>query len=305
APAPGLAADDLVLAHRSLVASGLPIRSINLVRGCLSAVKAGRLAERAGPAAVTTLAISDVEGDDAAVIGSGPTVPSGRSRAEICRKALEAVRAARVELPAAVTRLLVDGRDRPVRAADGDFPGVAPIDYTVVASIADAVAGAQAELIRRGYDVAAGEGAAYLRGDTRDAARRITATLDKLAPGTGGKPGAAVFGGETTVTVASATAGRGGRNLDLAARVALAIRDRDGAAVAAAGTDGCDGSSRAAGAIVDGGTAMRAESGGRALEAALAAFDTEPALEAAGDLLVSGPTGTNVGDLVIALAFGR
>jgi hydroxypyruvate reductase len=97
----------------------------------------------------------------------------------------------------------------------------------------------------------------------------------------------------------------GGRNLDLAARLALAIRGRRGIAVLVGGTDGRDGSSRAAGALVDGGTAARAEAAGLGLESALEAFDTESALEASGDLHVTGPTGTNVNDLRILLIAGE
>jgi len=334
APAPGLSCTELTLAHRALVASGLAIRSINLVRGCLSAVKGGRLSRRAHPAVTTTLAISDVEGDDAAVIGGGPTVPSRRSHAATCGEALDLVRAAGIELPAAALRVLEEGASaqgpddgaatagHATGSATRPAAGEPAIDYTVIASIADAVAGARAELERRGYHVVAGTGVAgaYLRGETRDAAGLIVRTLagqgahrrdgEAGRHGRDGEPGhvvadspiAAVFGGETTVAVTTATPGRGGRNLDMAARVALAIRGCDGVAVLAAGTDGCDGSSRAAGAVVDGGTATRAESGGRALEAALAAFDSEAALEAAGDLFVTGPTGTNVGDLVVAVA---
>lgn len=302
APQDGLDEDDLVEAHRVLVASGLPIRSINLVRGCLSATKAGRLAEAAAPAAVTTLAVSDVEGDDPAVIGSGPTVPPSVSRAEACREALAALRAARVDLPPRVSGFLERGASR----ADEAPPAQGELDFTVVASIGGAVRAASAALAARGFDVAflAAGSAGYLRGDTASAASRIVEVLGAAAPG---QRAAAVFGGETTVALPADArrpgfAGRGGRNLDLAARLALALRGRQGVAVAVGGTDGCDGSSRAAGAVVDGGTAARAEAARFPLEAALAAFDTEPALDAAGDLLVTGPTGTNVGDLVVAVA---
>jgi hydroxypyruvate reductase len=100
------------------------------------------------------------------------------------------------------------------------------------------------------------------------------------------------------VALPAGSRGRGGRNLDLACRLAMRIAGRGDVAVIAAGTDGRDGSSAAAGAVVDGATAGRA---GSPLAAALAAFDTEPALAATGDLVVTGPTGTNVGDLVVAV----
>lgn len=259
APVPGVSVVEVIASHRRLVASGLAIRSINLERAALSAVKAGRLAERTRPADVTTLAISDVEGDAPAVIGSGPTVPPS---------------------------------------------GMEGVDYTVIASVAGAVCGARDELVRRGYRVLAGAdaGAAYLHGRTDRAADLVLSAFGAVDVQAASGLRAAILGGETTVAVTAAHPGRGGRNLDLAARVALAISGRRDLAVAAAGTDGCDGSSRAAGAIVDGGTAARAERAGHPLAGALDAFDTEPALEASGDLLVTGPTGTNVGDLVIVVA---
>lgn len=325
APLDGIGDADLIATHRALVASGLPIRAINLVRGCLSATKAGRLAEAAAPAAVTTLAVSDVEGDDPAVIGSGPTVPPRRPRAADGAEALAVLRDARVDLPAAVVAFLERGAEGARVAQEATpsggaaaWPPGAPgdLDYAVVASVGGAVRAAREALALRGHDVdtMAAAGEAYLRGDTDQAAARILRCLDAAPAGgaafarAGARAAAvaAVFGGETTVALPAAAlrpgfAGRGGRNLHLAARLALALRGRDDVAVAVGGTDGCDGSSRAAGAVVDGGTAARAEAAGFPLEAALAAFHTEPALDAAGDLLVTGPTGTNVGDLVVAL----
>lgn len=293
APAGNLSFEDLVATYRALVASGLPIASINLVRGCLSAVKGGALAEAAYPAAVTTLAISDVELDDPAVIGSGPTVPPAEPLATRCRRAVAVLTASGVDVPPAVRTWLAQQVHRTIE------PQVPPaMDFTVIASVADAVSAATGQLERRGYSITPGSGY-ELRSDTAAAARRIVDVAQTLA--TEGKRQAFVFGGETTVAL-SAPAGRGGRNLDLAARVACALRGQTGVAVLAAGTDGADGSSKAAGAVVDGGSFERAERCGRSLEAALAAFDTEAALEASGDLIVTGPTGTNVGDLVVVVA---
>jgi glycerate 2-kinase len=328
APPEGIGEADLVRVHEILVASGLEIAAINLVRGCLSAVKAGRLAERARPARVTTLAISDVEGDDPRAIGSGPTVPPLISRAEAAARALAIVREAGLALPpSAFARLECD-------AARGEGQGASDEkwDVTVVASSGHAVRAAQAELRRRGYDATAVT--EYLHGDTAAAAARVLAAVDNgeaetaknflldgeaaiskavLLDGEAATANAVpiaresvsaravVLGGETTVALGAHAAGRGGRNLDLAARLALVVAGRPDLAIVVAGTDGCDGSSRAAGAVVDGGTAARAERRGFPLAAALAAFDTEPALEASEDLVVTGPTGTNVGDLVVAV----
>ena len=294
APADGLEIEDLAETHRELVTSGLSIRSINLVRGCLSAVKAGRLAAAAEPARTTTLAISDVEGDDPAVIGSGPTVAPAQSLAERCRLALDVIADARVSLPPSVVGFLERGRD-----ASGPDATSEGTDYTVVASIGDAIGAARAELVRRGYRVLSSD-TDRIYGDTSSAATWIVELARKAADTVSpGERVAIVLGGETTVRVPSRGAGRGGRNLDVAARVALGLRSRRGIAAISAGTDGVDGSSRAAGAIVDGGTADRCEAAGLPLLAALETFDTEPALDAARDLIVTGPTGTNVGDLAV------
>jgi glycerate 2-kinase len=301
APAGGVDPNDLVRTHELLVASGLAIADINLVRGCLSAVKAGRLAERARPARVVTLAISDVEGDDPRVIGSGPGVPPAASRRQLAARAVELLHAHDVVLPARIAAHIA------CEAESGD-DGVPEddADVTVVASIEHARRGARAELERRGYRVTADP--AYLRGTTDAAAARVVSAVEAARREGGvdaaGGPAlrAAVLGGETTVALSGRAPGRGGRNLDLAARLALAVAGRAGLAVAAAGTDGCDGSSRAAGAVVDGRSAARAEAAGFPLARALADFDTEPALDAAGDLVVTGPTGTNVGDLVVAVS---
>lgn len=313
APAEGVDFDDLVSVHRALVASGAPIAAINLVRSGLSAVKAGRLAAAAGAAAVTTLAISDVEGDDPAVIGSGPTVATSVDPQAIGR----VLREFGVELPERVAASFAaaggraTGEGASVEAGSGkagpwavgveDAGPVAAsprvLDYTVIAAIGDAVEAARLELERRGYRTEVDPD--YLRGDTASAASRLVSSTVLAVAGSSGRR-AWVTGGETTVAL-GAVRGRGGRNLDLASRLALAIAGRDDVVVVSAGTDGRDGSSLAAGAIVDGATAARAAAAGHPLDAALAAFDTEPALESSGDLLVTGPTGTNVGDLVLVL----
>lgn len=306
APVAGLASDDLVATHRLLVGSGLPIVSINLVRGCLSAVKAGGLARIAAPAEVTTLAVSDVEGDDPSAIGSGPTVVPAASYAERCRLAETRVRQAGLVLPDAARRILETG----ARGAGASEPTPESADYTVVASIADAVAAAESELISLGYRLSSpiplGTTRRYLCGDTAQACAWIVDSLgqDGVAPPAEGvgTPVASVYGGETTVTITSPAPGRGGRNLDLASRLALSLRGRADVVAVVGGTDGCDGSSKAAGACIDGDTAARAEHLGLPLGPAVSAFHTEPALEAAGDLLVTGPTGTNVGDLVVVLS---
>jgi glycerate 2-kinase len=174
APCDEIDESDLVRAHELLVASGLAIADINLVRGCLSAVKAGRLAERARRARLVTLAISDVEGDDPRAIGSGPTVPPAASRRQLAAQAIDLLHAHGVAMPPRIAAHLA----REARSGDDRAPGD-DADVTVVASIEHARRGACAELEWRGYRVTADP--AYLRGTTDAAAARVVSAID--APG--------------------------------------------------------------------------------------------------------------------------
>lgn len=314
-PCDDLHCDDVIDAHRALVASGAPIAAINRVRCCLSAVKGGALAEMAAPARVCTLALSDVVGDDPAAIGSAPTFPVARD----AREALEIIARYSMLMPPGVLAHL----KAMARAAQGAASAArhraggesnAAVDYEIVAGVGDAIDGAAAFLRARGCRVS--RCSHPLVGETALAAAQVAQQVARLPGAAQGIERAAgavagdtrrrslhawVAGGETTVRVPADCSGRGGRNLDLAARLALALAGRDGFACAVAGTDGRDGSSRSAGAIIDGGTAGRAAVAGLTLDQALARFDTEPAMAASGDLLMTGPTGTNVGDLLVAV----
>lgn len=310
-PCADLDCDDLIAAYRVLVASGAPIDEINRVRCSLSQVKGGALAALAAPARVCTLALSDVVGDDPAAIGSGPTFPAATGGASA---ALEIVARYSMRMPPRVVAHLeaMASRSEVAPAASlGERVGGerTAIDYEVVAANRDASAGAAAFLRDQGCEVS--RRSLPLTGTTtvaaREVARQVAALVAARRPPCtdSGNADTGVHawlaGGETTVRVPASRAGRGGRNLDLAARLALLMEGRAGFACAVAGTDGRDGSSRAAGAVVDGGTASRAAAAGLPLADAIAAFDTEPALDAAGDLLVTGATGTNVGDLLVAV----
>ncbi|HYC55479.1 MAG TPA: DUF4147 domain-containing protein [Candidatus Binatia bacterium] len=301
APACGISEDDLIQTHRLLVGSGAPIQDINRIRICLSAVKGGGLARLAEPARVVTLALSDVAGDDPRIIGSGPTV------AQECEAgaAWEIVRTRALELPETVTARLSSmasgapaaSREpaTPQDAAQGRRIELPATDYEIVACAEDAARAACTELATLGYAVSR----CNLGGATGEAADAIAARIRAMQRSA--RPSALVAAGETVVRLRRGTVGRGGRNLDLAARLALSIRGSGALACACAGTDGCDGSSRAAGAIIDEGTAARAARADLPLDRAVASYDTEPALAAAGDLLVTGATGTNVGDLLVAV----
>jgi len=297
APAPGLTLEDKIAATREMLAAGLPIDAINTVRKHLSAVKGGWLA--AGAAACCTLAISDVIGpaeDDLSVIGSGPGVPDPSTYAD----AVRALRAGGVwdAMPGAVRTRLQAGEQGlvPETPKPGD-PRLARASGFVIGSRQDAMSGAAAAAARLGYHVTVH--AAPTLGDARLAGPAVVARAFEAAAG--GGPTCVISSGETTVHVRGP--GRGGRNqeLALAAVRTLGRAPRD-AVLVSLGTDGVDGPTDAAGALVDRRTLARAEGIGLASpESVLEANDSHAFFDALGDLLRTGPTGTNVGDLQIVL----
>lgn len=295
APAHGMNLADKQAVTRLLLASGADIAAVNCVRRHLSRLKGGRLARRCAPARVATLAVSDVPGDDWTAIGSGPTVPDPTTLAD----AVAACRGHGVweRLPESARRALADPANETAKPGDPCFAGA---ERVLVASNAQALAAASARAEALGHRAAAAPG---LVGEAREAARAFAAQALALAA-LGGRH-ALVAGGETTVTLGEAP-GRGGRNQEfaLAAAEALAAADPRLARrirICAAGTDGTDGPTDAAGGLVDAGTWARARAAGRDPARDLARHDAHPCLAAAGDLLVTGPTRTNVMDVAIAL----
>ncbi len=273
APVEGVTLADKAAMSRLLLASGLNITAMNLVRQNLSRLKGGGLARAAAPATVETLILSDVVGDDLAVIASGPTVPPvggpGAARALLEAEGLWD------KVPASCRAALA--RPGPDATMQGPVRLVGSNRLSAEAMLAVAP-GAKLE-------------EAPLTGDVRDAAGRV-ATAARRGAGT------TLWGGETTVRLRGQ--GRGGRNQELALRVALALRDLDRPwAFLSGGTDGRDGPTDAAGGLVDDGTLGRIAAAGLDAEALLAENDSYPALGAAGDLLMTGGTGTNVADLQI------
>jgi glycerate-2-kinase len=262
---------------------------MNVVRRALSAVKGGGLARAAAAASVLTLAVSDVLDDDPATIGSGPTVPVADDCAA-ARAVLE-----RFGLWKSAGEDVRGALDAPA-ATLGAVP--ASNEMAIVCSAARSVAGARDALRARGYELPAPP-LARLTGDAQDASRAVAAGIATQLERARGR-WAFTLAGETTVSV-PAEAGSGGRNQHLAACVAVALAGRRGFACVAAGSDGVDGNSLNAGAVVDGDTAARAAASGTDLAAAVRRFDTASALEAAGDALRTGATGTNVGDLLVAV----
>ena len=263
-PPPGVAISELADLVRSLMDAGVPIGELNVVRRSLSRIKDGRLLEAAA-VPVTTLLISDVVDEPASTIASGPTLAAGISPSDV--EAI--VDGTGAELTPAMRNWIrrQERRDPPSHA------------WSLVASGQQAAATMASALD-------AEPPTSGTQGRAADTARRVLSS----AP-----PGFGVHYGETTVVVTGD--GRGGRNTEAALAAALELDGDDGAAFGAFATDGVDGTSDAAGAIVDGGSAGRIRSAGIDPTRALERNDSAGALEASGDLVVTGPTGTNVADL--------
>lgn len=295
APVEGLtlAVKQRAVAH--VMTGGADITALNAVRKHLSRVKGGRLAA-ACRGTVVTFAISDVIGDDLSVIGSGPCVPDGSTWADA---------AAAVDryggwegLPAEVRALIDAGRGGalPDTPKPGD-PRLARATAEVIGGRRQAMAGAAAAAAARGYTPIVID--TPVTGEARTAAQAWW--QGALAAGaTARQPRAVITSGETTVRVRGQ--GRGGRNQEFAVALVAALAAHGGGAVVASiGTDGIDGPTDAAGAIVDAASAARAVAAGLDAARALDANDCYPYLDATGDLVRLGPTGTNVGDLQVLL----
>jgi len=285
-PPPGLTLEDEIALNQALLSSGAPISAMNVVRKHVSTIKGGRLAA-ATRARVVSLIVSDIPGDIPAFVASGPTVPDGSTRQD----ALAIVDNYKLDLAPAVLAHL---RSPEADAPSPDDARFALNEHHVVAS-----AGVSLEAAAR---VASAEGftpcilSDSIEGESRDVALVHAALAREIA--TKGRPfdrpAVLLSGGETTVTLRG-EGGRGGRNSEFALALALGI---DGLPVAAlsADTDGIDGVGNHAGALVDGGTVGRLRAMGHDARKLLAGNDSGSGFEAIGDLLVTGPTGTNVND---------
>jgi hydroxypyruvate reductase len=294
APAPGIALADVAATVRLLLAGGASIDELNTVRKHLSAATGGRLARAAASAGrIEVLAISDVVGDRIDVIASGPFAPDptryGDALAVLARRDPEqrAPREVRAHLAAGARG------EREETPKPGD-PVFARAHHALIASNATALAAARDAAAARGWRAVAATSA--LAGEARDAARRLVALGDAChADG----PLCLVAGGETVVTVKGA--GHGGRSQELALAAALAIEGRSDVAVLAAGTDGADGPTDAAGAYADGGTVARGRRAGVDASAALADNDSHGFFCREGGAIRTGMTGTNAADLALVL----
>nr|WP_236042142.1 glycerate kinase [Nitratireductor aquimarinus] len=289
APAGSLTLADEIAVNEALLASGAPISAMNTVRKHISAIKGGRLAAAAHPARVVSLIVSDIPGDDPALVSSGPTVPDMASRAD----ALAVIETYGMQLPDAVMQHLASP------AADApkpDDPRFAGHEVHVIASAARSLEAASAAAEAQGVPAVilsdAIEGEAREVGRVHAAIAREVALRDRPFR----KPVVLLSGGETTVTLRR-SGGRGGRNTEFLLALALGIEGISGVSAFAADTDGIDGSEENAGAFADHGTVARLRSAGHDPKALLAAHDAWGAFDALGDLFAPGPTGTNVNDL--------
>jgi hydroxypyruvate reductase len=288
-PPEGLTLADEIAVNEALLASGAPISAMNTVRKHVSAIKGGRLAAAAWPAKVVSLVVSDIPGDNPALVASGPTVPDAATREE----ALSIVEAYRMSLPDAVTaHLRSKGADAP-RPDDNRFAGN---EVHVIASAAVSLEAAAEEARRHGVEAVILSDS--IEGEARDVGSVHAAIAREVA--LRGRPFARpvlmLSGGETTVTLRG-KGGKGGRNSEFLLSFAIGIDGFDGIHALAADTDGIDGSEDNAGAFADGASVARMRAAGTDAKALLAANNAWTAFSAAGDLFVPGPTGTNVNDL--------
>ncbi len=296
APAEGLTLEDKRAATSVLLRSGADIYGLNTVRKHLSAIKGGRLAA-ACPAACRALVLSDVVGDDLSVIASGPTVPDASTYADALQ-IVEAFGSASV-LPVSVMRHLEAGArgDREESPKPGD-PRLSHARTALIGSRADAMQGAADAARRLGYAVEVI--ADPVVGEARVAgAQHARAALGRARALP--RPACVIASGETTVHVVGN--GRGGRNQEMTLAAAEVLAAAGGtAAFASIGTDGIDGPTDAAGAMADTQTLDRARAAGLGEPSAyLDANNAYAWFERLGDLVVTGPTGTNVGDLQLFL----
>jgi hydroxypyruvate reductase len=287
APAGDLTLGDEIAVNRALLASGAPISAMNAVRKQVSRIKGGRLAALAHPARVVSLVVSDIPGDNPALVASGPTIADDSTRAE----ALRLIERHRLALPDAVLRHIRDGRDLPPLPADIRF---ARNEVKLVASAAVSLEAAAG--VARKAGVAAVILSDAIEGEAADVGRVHAAIAAEVARRDRPfrKPVVILSGGETTVTIRGE--GKGGRNSEFLLSFACGIDGLEGISALAADTDGIDGSQDNAGAFADASTVARlAERGGDAADS-LSRNDSWSAFDALGDLFVPGPTGTNVND---------
>jgi glycerate 2-kinase len=298
APADGITLAQKQVLTKALLACGADIREMNTLRKHVSRIKGGQLARAAAPARVFTLILSDIVGDPLDAIASGPTVPDPRTYADALG-ILDKYQI-RQQIPASVrTHLEAGAAGKVPETPKPDDPLFVRVKSVMVASNIQALEAAQVEAQRRGLQAMILS--SFIEGETREIARMHAAlALEARSSGYPIRPPVCLItGGETTVTLKGQ--GKGGRNQEFALAAALDIAGLPDVVILSAGTDGTDGPTDAAGALADGDTVSRALSLGLNPRAALDGNDAYPFFERLGDLIVTGPTRTNVMDVRLVL----
>jgi len=297
APPDGIPLADIVVMNSELLRSGADIREVNTIRKHVSKIKGGRLALKIFPAALVTLIVSDVVGDELSSIASGPTVPDNTTYGD-CLNIIEKYGLER-HFPQSIMQHTLRGDrglvDENPREGDAAFRNSYSL---VIANNSTSLKAISGRAEGMGYEVVSLS--STVAGDTQDAAqtharlaREILTEKDPVGP-----PACIVSGGETTVRVTGG--GKGGRNQQFVLSAALEI-DGLPVSVLSLGTDGIDGSTDAAGAVCDGNTVIRARQSGLDPVSYLRRNDSYSFFERLGDLVVTGPTGTNVMDIHIVM----
>ncbi|WP_112522068.1 glycerate kinase type-2 family protein [Agrobacterium tumefaciens] len=286
APAEGMTLADKMAVNRALLASGATISEMNAVRKHLSRIKGGRLALAAKPARVVSLLISDVPGDDPSEIASGPTVADPSD----INNVLEIVSRYALDLPENVRKVLEKGEETP-KAGDIEE------DIRLIATPSLALQAAADEAVKLGLTpLILGDS---LEGESKD----VGAVMAGIALSASRKglpvkgPAVLLSGGETTVTIGKGLAGKGGRNTEFLLSLALTLKGAGGIWAIAGDSDGIDGVEDAAGALVTPDTLARMRNAGADPRQSLVGHDSYTAFKAVGDLVVTGPTLTNVNDI--------
>ncbi len=298
APVEGITLAEKQALTKALLACGADIREMNTVRKHISRFKGGQLARAAQPARVVTLILSDIVGDPLDAIASGPTVPDPTTYADAL-SILDKYRI-RGEIPAAI-------RDRLEAGARGEVSETPKPENPLFARVSNLIVGSNIQALQAAQSEARALGltpmilSSSIEGETREIARMHAALAREVR--TSGNPlpppACLISGGETTVTLRGS--GKGGRNQEFVLAAAVDIAGLPQTVILSAGTDGTDGPTDAAGAIADGDTCAQALAVGLSPRKALDANDAYPLFEKLGDLILTGPTKTNVMDVRLVL----
>ena len=297
APAEGISLKDKIKTTDLLLKCGADIGQMNIVRRHLSSFKGGRFVQRLNGSEVVSLVISDVPGDRFDTVSSGPTAPDettfDQARSVLVRHHIWR------EVPASVRALISRGVNGSVpETPKPRSPVFRKVRNVIIGSNKDARTAARDYLRGRGFRVTLREG--FYQGEARTVGKSLGKEFLGIVQRAQSKPAALVAGGETTVIVRGS--GRGGRDQEMVLSAAKVLEGKSRCAFAALATDGIDGPTTAAGAIADGSTVQKGLAMGKIPEAFIRDNDSNGYFRKVGGLLVTGPTGTNVNDIVVAIS---